>query len=674
MEKKSSTTLLASFATIKALSDAKKYQSSYQILAEFIRDIILEETLYAFSATEMKNLLNSRFGFEIPEAVVRTSVRRMAGLTLEEGIYSVSITELGTDSLFREKQKEVDDTNTNIINLLVDYVRSRTGETVNCETLTHDLVAFLVDGQISSHGKYTDYIGEFILKNEQNKVVPEGLTKIREGSILYIGLNHRISEIGSITQPLTIYLGTEILFNLVGYNGEICSQLANDFFKLVQTANSGKQKNIALRYFSEVKNEIDDYFYAAESVVEGRSVAYIKRPAMIEITKGCSTVADIRVRKSDFYQKLKFQFGIIEDPEKNYYDESLFETNLESADYVDEEDKAKKRELAIKFVSHINKLRGGISCCNELESGFLLVTNSKSTLLISKEQIDKIKREESLEYISDFAVSLDRITSLLWYKLGNGFGNKEYPVNVNAVLKARIILSGSIAKNAEIAFSDTKKQYSDGIITEDQLAARIITLRQKPTLPEELQGDDIAEIMDFSPDFLSRFEEQVKSDRKALQEKNSVIEALSREKDSLISAQNAEIQEQAEKIAQKEKALSEKEATIARQKNEIRSHFDENQELKKELKTYREKEAAEEQKKNHRKGIWRIVARAFFVIVVTGIVLAISIKVCNILNPNFTNAISIAIGVLGIILTVYLSRKGFQIENARQQSNDNTMS
>lgn len=49
-----STSLLASFATIKGLSDDNKYQSPYQILAELIRHIIVNESLYAFSAAEMK--------------------------------------------------------------------------------------------------------------------------------------------------------------------------------------------------------------------------------------------------------------------------------------------------------------------------------------------------------------------------------------------------------------------------------------------------------------------------------------------------------------------------------------------------------------------------------------------------------------------------------------------
>ena len=67
---------------------------------------------------------------------------------------------------------------------------------------------------------------------------------------------------------------------------------------------------------------------------------------------------------------------------------------------------------------------------------------------------------------------------------------------------------------------------ADGIIDDDQVAARIITLRNKPVLPEDLKGDDIDEIMNFTPEYLSRYEEQIKNNQKALSEKEAVIESL----------------------------------------------------------------------------------------------------------------------------------------------------
>lgn len=55
--------MLATYATLKSLSDEKKYQGPYQILREFIRYIITSDSLYSFSAIEMKNRLSMHFNF-----------------------------------------------------------------------------------------------------------------------------------------------------------------------------------------------------------------------------------------------------------------------------------------------------------------------------------------------------------------------------------------------------------------------------------------------------------------------------------------------------------------------------------------------------------------------------------------------------------------------------------
>lgn len=489
------TSIMASFATIKSLSDAKQYQSPYQILREFISYIILKDSLYSFSAVEMKNRLSSHFCFSIPEAIIKTALKNLPGATLTNGIYDISQDKVCTDSLFEKTKTESDEYESHIIQLLFEYISVRTGNNmISAETLSQELANFLVEDAPSQSTKYSEFIGEFVLKNERNREIQDGLDKIREGSILYIGLSYSIRETGSITKPLTLYLGTEILFNLIGYNGEIFQQFADDFFAQVRIANSGKTPKIYLRYFSEIKKEIDEFFETASEIVEGKRHRFLDKAAMKAITDGCSTAADVDVKKSDFYHKMRFSFGITEDPTSNYYSEEYFASNLESFDYDDEDDKRKKKETAIKLISHINKLRNGCRFHNDIESEHIIVTNTKATLLISKEVSDNIKETEGLDNICNFAVSLDKITSLLWYKLGNGFSKTKFPSSVSAVLKARIVLSASIAKNAEREFAKVKKEYADGLIDNEQVAARIITLRSKPVLPEDLQGDDIDEL------------------------------------------------------------------------------------------------------------------------------------------------------------------------------------
>ena len=143
--------------------------------------------------------------------------------------------------------------------------------------------------------------------------------------------------------------------------------------------------------------------------------------------------------------------------------------------------------------------------------------------MLSQEQVEKIKEESKNDAICGFAVSLDRITSLLWFKLGSGFATSSLPVSLEAVLKARTVLTASIAQKVEQAFEEVKEQFRAGEVTEEEVYARVVTLKNKPQLPEELSGDDIIDIMDFSPESLSRFEEQYKTTRDSLKEKDKLI-------------------------------------------------------------------------------------------------------------------------------------------------------
>ena len=636
VQKTNTTSILASFATLKSLTDAKKYQNPYQILKEFINYIIVSDLLFSFSAIEMKNRLNSHFCFSIPEAVVKTALKSIPSSTLTDGTYNISRAEIATDTLFEDAKKESAEYESRILQRLSEYISLRTGNIISKQTLSQELANFLVEDIFPYPTKYSELIGEFVLKNEQSQEIQEGLNKIREGSILYMGLSYSIGETGSITKPLTLYLGTEVLFSLVGYNGEIFQQFADDFFAQVRMANSGKAKKIILRYFSEIKKEIDEFFGTASEIVEGKRNRLLDKPAMKAITNGCHTSADVDIKKSDFYYKLQHTFDIMQDSHDNYYSEELFSCNLESFDYdCDDEDK-KKKETAIKLISHINKLRNGIHSHSDIESEHIIVTNTKATLLASKEMSEMFRANEGLDNICNFAISLDRITSLLWYKLGNGFSKNSFPSNVNAALKARVVLSASIARNAEREFTKIKKDYTDGHIDDNQVAARIITLRNKPIFPEELQGADIDEIMDFTPEYLSRYEEQVKKGQKDLREKERVIETLK---------------------AETERKLSEKNDKIAEQASAIRNSSEENALLRDELNKYRQQEADNLRKKNYRQNIlrfiWSIVWKVGILVAAT--VLAIHLE--NKCNLKFLSYIFLCVDVIGIIFTIQSSLK-----------------
>lgn len=273
MSNSTSTPILASFATLKSLNDSKKYINSYQILAEFIKYIIDGQKLYVFTGIEMKNRLKSVFGFDIPEAVVKTASKSLPFVTRENGTYIVDIRNFVSDHAFERAKAIAEEANTGAIILLKEYISKREPEKeIDEDLLTQDLIAFLVDDQKKSSGQYTDLISEFVLKNENNNNVQRTLETIREGSILYIGLNYNINETGSLTKKLTLFLGTEVLFSLAGFNGEVYEQLAEDLFAQIKSANLNGTK-IFLRYFSDVRKEMDSFFNGAKMIIEKNTVS-----------------------------------------------------------------------------------------------------------------------------------------------------------------------------------------------------------------------------------------------------------------------------------------------------------------------------------------------------------------------------------------------------------------
>lgn len=535
--------ILSSFATIKSLNDSKTYINAYQVLGEFIGYIVSTQKLYSFTSSEMKNKLESVFGFNIPEAVVKTASRSLPYISRDNHIYVVDTNNAIMDTTFEDMKTRAEENNQFIIRKLIEFINPKQPDiSEHINDLVHDLIAFLIDDQHNGSGKYAELISEFIIKAENDEEIQSILNAIREGSIIYIGINHNISETGSIKKPLTLFLGTEILFSLMGYNGEIHKQLAEDFYSQVRNANR-KNKVIQLHYFADTKKEIEDFFNVAEDIVDRKRISYGK-VAMQSIVNNCHSSSDVRIKKADFYHTMQFSYGITEDPRSDYYSEEDKPWNLESVEYSDPE-----IAQAWKLIGNINKLRKGKYFINNIEAEYLFVTNKTVVINASREQANKIKRENEIECINDYAISMDRITNILWYKLGYGFGRRDYPDNINAVLKARIVLSYDISRNVNRIYAETIEQYNRGEVTEQQLASRIVALRKKPVIPDEIEADSIEEALDFSIETILKYEDDLKNSKAIVEKQNIIIEKQ--------KADNAEMKKELDIYKKRENSIKE---------------------------------------------------------------------------------------------------------------------
>lgn len=504
--------IVASFSTIKSMVDAKEYKSPYMILAEFIQYIIVEKKLYSFTSSDIKKSLMELFGFELPEAVIKSSIKKIEFIDRDNGVYKTDTSKIRIDDNFKKIKNNSENEFVEIFEQLKLYIEERNADMkIEIDLLTNEFISFLIDDNNSSNtGKYMDLISEFILKSEKKSNIQKTLTAIREGSIIYIGLNYNINDVGNVSKSLTLYLATEVLFNLYGLNGEIHKQLAQDFFSQVRDINI-KNNQIKLRYFLDVKKEIEDFFSTAILIIEGKRILNTEAIAMKNILNGCNTASDINIKKADFFTELKSRYGILLDEKTDYYEKSEYQYNLEEASDP-------SQEINMKLISNINKLRKGKIFENNLSAEYLIVTNSSNMIKSSKQQVDFLKTENKMDYICDFALSVDKITNILWYQLGKLFGKTEFPKNVNAALKARTLLSSHIAQNVCKLYAETSKKFFDGEISREQLHARIVAIHKKTLLPEDLDAETIEDIMDFSPENIMKYEEEVAKNKEELEQ------------------------------------------------------------------------------------------------------------------------------------------------------------
>jgi hypothetical protein len=301
---------LASLALFRELYNSKN--DIYGILSEFIIEVIATNGKYQFNLTEITHLLNTTFDFDIPEAVVKTSLKRINFLHRSQGLYCVTDTNLiKTVYNISQKYYETKQINDSIIDNLFDFIEKHKKQKLNVqekERIVNSFCSYLLD---ENNQDYYEYISAYILVNKLNNNFTNNLNKIKEGVILYSGLkyNSNLNDLGSWNTNLTIYLETEILFSLAGYHGQLYSELFNDFYAFINEINiysrtKNNKTKIQLNYFNEVKNEIENFFRMAEHIVSGKESLNPSKTAMSLIVDGCKTVSDVIAKKVELYTLL----------------------------------------------------------------------------------------------------------------------------------------------------------------------------------------------------------------------------------------------------------------------------------------------------------------------------------------------------------------------------------
>lgn len=554
---------LASLAVFRELYDNQR--DVYGVISEFLKEIISSKNKYQFSLTEITQLLNDNYDFKIPEAVVKTSLSRLDFLSKSNGIYSINKpVEQIRDNKFQEKENRIYNNNNNIVNHLFAYIEEQKKVLLTekeKETITRSLCSFMLDE--STTQEYSEYIGAFIVKCKSEEGLLAQLDTIKEGVVLYTGLkyNSNLNDLGSWDTQITIFIETEILFHFAGYNGDLYKILFNDFFAFVKEINTislkkdGK-KIIYLKYFSEVKDEIERFFRKAEYIINGDDILNPSKTAMSSIVNGCSTPSDIIEKKTLFYDLLKTN-GITEDVYTEYYSAKNHIFNIEDQSLIDSikssgiSDSDIKENL--KFLNYINIHRRGISNKNFENIGYILLSGNALTIQLAWHDLIKPNGNVPL------ATTLSFLTNKFWFRLGKGFGRDNYPKTFDIITKAQIILSTQVNDSIAEKYDLLQQKLKNGEFNENQALSSIVELRRMAKKPEDIIDDDLTDILDtINENNIERYikeQELFKIETQKQKEENESLKNIIFEKNSIYQEREQAFELQNAKLKEYEKRI-----------------------------------------------------------------------------------------------------------------------
>ncbi len=505
--------ILASVAVFSELYDNKK--DIYDVIAEFVKAAVVSEAKWTFNTSDVSQLLEKNFDFKLPDGVIKSvlknRLKRDGVIAFENGFYTVTSDEIKKEDKLAVEFTLAQTNYSNTFDDLVSYMESKRDMKLNENEraeLNSNFNAYLLDDTVAD--KYLQYISFFIIKKQSEPHFTERLNAIKEGLILYTGIRYTadLNDLGTWNSEMTIFLDTEHLFNAVGYNGVLYSEIFDDFFKLVldinqNSKNKGGKKKIELKYFDETKSEIDGFFYVGEKIIEGQAYLNPAKTAMQSIVNGCRTPSEIIAKKSKFFQKLKDK-GINQEERNDYYKnhgytvegenvlESLRKQSAERNKYLDEEE----CNHYLKLFTKINALRKGVSSNGFERTGFILLSGNNVAHFLAHNNSVKINERDI-----PFATDIEFITDKFWFKLKKGFSDKaNLPKSFDIITKAQIVLSAQLKHTVSNEYTKLTNKFKRGEITKEQAISLNYDLRERAIKPEDITPAIIDESLAFLND------------------------------------------------------------------------------------------------------------------------------------------------------------------------------
>lgn len=627
---------LASYATYRQLyNDGKK--DTYFVISRFIEHIILSNELNSFDVEKISSLLNENFGFNIPSYVIQSSIKRIEFVSKKDGQFLVSRENISLDSEIKEELEEYDLKSRALMSSLIKYVKNEKDkdQEISEEKLTREFTSFLLDD--SFNGDYSSIISKFIIENDTDVNFLKNINQIKEGAVLFSGINYT-SDISKLTwkSNINLYVETEILFHLAGYNGIFFQKLANDMFQLINEMNQKNNKRIiSIRYYKEVSEDIDHFFGTAEEIVKGNKIVDIGNVAMDEIVRDCSTPADVINKRSRFTNILR-QYSISEADSLNYYSPEYHNFNIESQKIVEKYGLAtENKEKYLKHLNYTNILRKK----DDINSENLSLKESKHLVITEVGKILQMANDfnkENEDFNAPLAISMSSLTNRLWFDLNKGFGSEYLPSTFNILEKSRLVLSNILTQTVAKQYDKVKESYKKGELSEEDLNENIIELRKKMMKPEDIDREQLNNIDDIiNPNGLEIY----KSGKERLEKKVKKLEH-----DNKIRELDRQKIIEEKKRAEKEVENSKKE--ITRISNEKRIQIQ---------KRINDIEARKDNADKKVAGRIKFIRRLITIVLI--LIVLLFIYIGNKCNFDILTYIITVFPLIGITMTIYTGKK-----------------
>lgn len=487
---------MASLAIFKTLYDENK--DLYSVIASFSQQLIYDQRLHGFSLQEFCNKIKEAYGFNLPIAVVKTSLKRLKFLESN----GASFTYKGTFEELADKEEKVsslekdnETKNQEIFDALLQYVEKEEGLVLNHaqkEQLYNSFCSYVIDE--NAEVEFKNDISSFILSRSNDAFFTEQLNNIRLGVVIFVGLtyNTNYDKIDGIDTKLNIYLETEILFHRAGYNGELYKTLYEDFSKLVADINRrARNKLISLYYFSETRREIENYFAIAEDIVKGKKQLDPSRTAMKHIVNNCESASDVKEIESVFFDELT-QNGILLDRQENYYDKENYELNLEHEKFIQDDSVSEADVLdKLRLLNYINIKRGGKPQKIFRNVGHILLTGNSLTFRLAFDE--EIRKEGDVP----LATCLDFITNRFWLIADKGMASNMKLKSLDILTKAQIVMSASVSESVARKFKKLIQEEKAGNFDVEKKKAALAGLHTHAIKPEDLDSTNQETYLNF---------------------------------------------------------------------------------------------------------------------------------------------------------------------------------